>query len=64
MPKTGRGRQFCPGQVSMLMPFWRDRHGRFCRARVGTPCQWMAYRRDARGRFACLIRPAAQAVMA
>ncbi|GAA2587672.1 hypothetical protein GCM10010399_17090 [Dactylosporangium fulvum] len=59
MPKSGPSiqhgrRSACRGQLLLLMPIARDAHGRFTRWFTGMPLQLLAFRRDARGRFACL----------
>ena len=59
MPKSGpsiqRGRRrVCRGQLLLLMPVARDASGRFTRWFTGMPREWLAFRRDARGRFAPL----------
>lgn len=58
MPKSGSpfqpGRRTCSNQLLLLMPVARDASGRFTRWFTGMPFEFLAFRRDARGRFASL----------
>ena len=48
-------RPACVGQLLLLMPVARDQaSGRFTRWFTGMPREWLAFRRDNRGRFASL----------